>query len=270
MNSKVVTFSAVVGFFAVTLTGCDNSATTTAQSQGTQAPTAQVCTVKIGSTGQSFPNGYKENDKLTGFDIEIAEKIGEKIGCKVEWTLAEFGGLMGQLETGRLDTIANNVVETQARRQKYNFSVPYVFYGTQIVTNVANTDINSTKDLYGKTVSGVLGSNHITNLKRAFANGEIEIKTYETRDGAVQDLIYNRVQGYVNSKPVLLADIKRNNLPFKLVGDPLFDEHVSFPFAKTPEGEKLLAQFNKALGELKQEGALTALSIKYYGEDISL
>ena len=132
-----------------------------------------------------------------------------------------------------------------------------------------NADINTYEDLKGKTISGVLGSNHLKNLQKQFPNNEVNVKTYETRDGAMYDLVYQRVDGYVNSKPILLAEIKRGNLPFKLVGDPLVIEEVGFPFEKNEKGEKLSQEFNQAIQKLKENGTLKSLSIKYYGEDIT-
>lgn len=245
---------------AVVLVGCDNQNNKTDN---------QPRTLKIGSTGQSYPNGFKQEGKLVGFDVEVTEAIAKELGYNIEWVTAEFGGLMAQLETGRLDTVANAVAVTEARVQKYNFTDPYSFYGSQIVTNQKNTDINTLDDLKGKTISGVLGSNHITVLKNAFPNDQIKIRTYETRDGAMYDLVYNRVDGYVNSKPILLAEIKRNNLPFKLVGQPLVIEQVAYPFNKNEQGEQLRNQFNKAIDKLQKEGVISQIAIKYYGQDIS-
>ena len=95
------------------------------------------------------------------------------------------------------------------------------------------------------------------------------MKTYETRDGAMYDLVYKRVDGYVNSKPILLAEMKRGNLPFKLVGEPLVIEQVGYGFARNERGEKLRAEFDQAISKLKANGTLKALSEKYYGEDIT-
>lgn len=59
-------------------------------------------TLRVGSTAQSYPNGYEENGKLVGFDIEVLEKIAKNLGYQVEWVRSDFAGLMGQLETKKL------------------------------------------------------------------------------------------------------------------------------------------------------------------------
>lgn len=225
--------------------------------------------LRIGSTGQSYPNGFKQDGKLVGFDVETTEAIAKELGYQVEWVTAEFAGLMGQLDSGRLDTVANAVAITEARRAKYHFTQPYSYYGSQIVTHTDNKDINNFADLHGKTISGVLGSNHLKNLEKQFPNKEVTVKTYETRDGAMKDLEFKRVDGYINSKPILLAEIKRGNLPFKLVDKPLLIEEVGFGFAKNEQGEKLRNEFDQVITKLKANGTIKALSEKYYGADIT-
>ncbi|NUF28367.1 putative amino-acid transport system substrate-binding protein [Gilliamella bombicola] len=258
---KISTLLSALLLTSLTLMGCDN--------QSSHQVTEQNI-IKVGSTGQSYPNGYKQDGKLVGFDVEVTEAIAKELGYKVEWNIAEFGGLMGQFDSGRLDTIANAVAVTPARQAKYDFSNTYSFYGSQIVTHKDNNNINQLSDFKGKTIAGVLGSNHINNLKKAFPNNEITIKTYETRDGAMYDTEYQRVDGYVNSKPILLAEIKRKNLPFKLVGEPITIEQVAFPFSKDEKGQALREKFNQAIEKLRTNGTLKNLAIKYFGEDITL
>jgi putative amino-acid transport system substrate-binding protein len=249
--------AALISLFV--LTGCGDKGETN----------KEVRVIKVGSTGQSYPNGYKDNDKLIGFDVELTEAIAKELGLQIEWVLTGFSGLMGQLDADRIDTVANVVSATKARREKYNFTKAYSYYGSSIVTHIENTDINVLDDLHGKTISGVLGSNHLNVLKERFPNNEVNVRTYETRDGAMYDLVYKRVDGYINAKPILLAEIKRAKLPFKFVGDPLILEDIAYPFSKTKKGEQLLKDFDNALAKLRARGVIKELSVKYFGEDIS-
>lgn len=257
---KKVTLSVLALTTAFLVAGCDSG----------KSGSEQGKVLKVGSTGQSYPSGFKQDNKLVGFDVEVTETIAKDLNYKVEWVTADFSGLMGQLEARKLDTVANVVAITPARQEKYNFAQPYSYYGSQIVTHKDNTDINTLADLKGKTVAGVLGSNHVNNLKKAFADGSVNIRTYETRDGAMNDALSKRVEGYVNSRPILLAEINKRNLPFKLVGEPLVIEEVSFPFHKDENGDALRKQFDAELTKMREDGRLKALAEKYFGEDISV
>lgn len=240
---------------------------TTEKSGGSEA-SKEKKVLRAGSTAQSYPNGYEEDGKLVGFDVEVFEKVAENLGYEVEWVKSDFAGLMGQLETGKINTVANFVAVTEERKQKYNFSEPYAYAGATIVTHKDN-DYDSLEDLKGKTVSGVLGSNNVKNLEKF--DPEIIPKTYETRDGAMNDAINKRVDGYVNSKSALIAEINKGDLPLKFVGEPFLYEDIAFPFVKTEEGEELSKAFNAEIKKLREDGTLTELSKKYFSdEDITV
>ena len=99
--------------------------------------------IRAGSTGQSYPNGFREGDKLVGYDVELLETAAKDLGYTVQWTTAEFSGIMGQLEAGRLDTVANNVAVTAARKEKFDFTATYAYLGAQVVTKADNTSIKA-------------------------------------------------------------------------------------------------------------------------------
>jgi len=230
---------------------------------------AEKKVLRAGSTGMSYPNSYKEGDKLVGFDVEVLETIAANLGYTVEWVNTDFSGLMGQLDVGKIDTVANVVAITEERKEKYYFTDPYSYAGVTIVTHADNTHINTLDDLKGKTVAGVLGSQNVKNLQKFDVNGEIKIRTYENRDGAQNDVLNKRVDGYVQSKANLLAEIKKNNLPLKFVGEPFHYEDVGFPFQKTEENKALIEQINAEIKKLREDGTLKRLSEKYFGEDIT-
>ncbi|MEZ3498397.1 amino acid ABC transporter substrate-binding protein [Pantoea sp. KPR_PJ] len=259
MQKGLIALSIVMA--ASLLSACDNN--TSAQEDD------NATTIRVGATGLSFPGAFKKDGKLTGFDVDVTEAIAKDLNYNIEWVTSDFSGLMGQLEGGKLDTVANVVAITPARQEKYHFSTPYSYYGSQIVTGKGNTNINTLDDLRGKTIAGVLGSNHLVNLKKAFGDNGVTIRTYESRDGAMNDAINNRVQGYVNSGPILLAEINQKGLPLKFVGEPLVIESVGFPFHKDEKGDKLRAAFDKEVEAMRKDGRLKAISEKYFGEDIT-
>ncbi|GJM68337.1 hypothetical protein HMSSN036_05530 [Paenibacillus macerans] len=139
-----------------------------------------------------------------------------------------------------------------------------------IVTHKDNTNINTLDDLKGKTVAGVFGSQNVKNLEKFDTKGEIKVRTYETRDGAQNDVLNKRVDGYVNSKASLLAEIKKQDLPLKFVGEPFHYEDVAFPFMKNDKNTALIEQINAEIQKLRDDGTLKQISDKYFGEDITV
>ena len=88
---------------------------------------------------------------------------------------------MGQLDSGRVDSVANAVAVTDERKEKYQFSNPYSYIGSQIVTSLNNKEINDFSDLKGKKVAGVMGSNHTEALEAFNKKNNYGISTKHTK-----------------------------------------------------------------------------------------
>jgi cystine transport system substrate-binding protein len=104
--------------------------------------------ITIATEGTWAPWTYHdENDKLVGFDVEVAEAIAEKIGVEAEFIEGEWDGLLAGLEVGRYDIMANGVEITDEREEKYNFSLPYGYIRTAIIVRGDDDRIKSFEDL---------------------------------------------------------------------------------------------------------------------------
>ncbi len=228
--------------------------------------------IKAGSTGQSYPNGFRDGDKLVGYDVELLETAAKDLGYTVQWTTAEFSGIMGQLEAGRLDTVANNVAVTDARKQKFDFTTTYAYLGAQVVTKADNTTIKALEDLGGKTVSGVLGSDNLRRIEEWGKAHNVALKTrpYETRDAAMQDMIKGQVDAYINSDGILHAEEKREGKTlFNYIGDPIGYDEIALPFTRNTTTGDLRTKLSEVFDKMRSDGRLKALSEKYYGTDVT-
>lgn len=224
-------------------------------------------TVKIATAGTIFPNAFKDNGKLTGYDVDVAKAAAKAEGYNTKFTVTDFDGIFGQVDSGRVDTVANDIGATPERKDKYIFSTPY----NSETTNIAvynNASYQSIKDLEGKTVatSGA-GNNFISALQKY--DPKIKIKVYETRDQAIQALITNRVDGLLYSRSTLSAIIKKQNLKWRVVKGDASETKVAFPFADNTQGKKLRSVFNKGLKKIENDGTLDKISQKYFGYDIT-
>ncbi len=249
------------------LAACGNSTKKTASTSATEK---EQTVIRVGATGQSFPNSYKEGDELVGFDVEVFEAVAKKLGYKVEWTTGSFDGLVAQLNTGKLDTIANNFAITDERKKTLQFSDVYAYAHTGIAVKEDST-AKELKDLEGQTIAGVSGSNKVTILEEYIKenNLDITVRTYDTREGAQLDTEKGQVAGYVQDSAILSATIKKDDLPLRVLPDSLSNDQVAFPFLKNDAGDKLKKAFDKELVKLQKDGTLTKLSKKYYGSDVT-
>lgn len=218
----------------------------------------------VGVTGTSFPTAYKSDNKLTGFDVDVIQAAAKKAGYKVKFVTGEFDGLLGQLDNGKLDTVANDIAITPARQQKYQFSHVYNKEETTVAVQ-KSSGLKDLKDLEGKTVAGASASNNTQNLQNY--DSKINIKMYDARDVTFQALLAGHVDGVVNTRNNLEALIKAQHYPWTVLKGSAATVKIALPFSKNEEGNKKLKKLNPAIDELKKDGTLKKLSEKYFGYD---
>ncbi|MBV1840064.1 MULTISPECIES: amino acid ABC transporter substrate-binding protein [Photobacterium] len=230
--------------------------------------TAMAATdVKVGMSGRYFPFTFVKQDQLQGFEVDVWNEIGKRNDYKVEFVTANFSGLFGLLETGRIDTISNQITITDERKAKYLFADPYVIDGAQLVVRKGNDSIKSTNDLAGKTVGVNLGSNYEQLLRKLDKDGKINIKTYDT--GIEHDVALGRTDAFVMDRLSSVELIKKANLPLQLAGQPFEKIENAWPFLKGEKGEKLRDEVNQALAAMREDGTLKNISIKWFDADIT-
>ncbi|MBY5948994.1 amino acid ABC transporter substrate-binding protein [Photobacterium rosenbergii] len=230
--------------------------------------TAMAATdVKVGMSGRYFPFTFVKQDQLQGFEVDLWNEIGKRNDYNVEFVTANFSGLFGLLETGRIDTISNQITMTEERKGKYLFSEPYVVDGAQLVVRKGNDKIAGTADLSGKTVGVNLGSNYEQLLRKLDTDGDIQIKTYDT--GIEHDVALGRTDAFVMDRLSSLELIKKANLPLQLAGEPFEKIENAWPFVQGEKGEKLRDEVNVALEAMRKDGTLAEISIKWFDADIT-
>ncbi|WP_144821746.1 amino acid ABC transporter substrate-binding protein [Marinobacter piscensis] len=228
---------------------------------------AQEKPLKVGMSGQYFPFTFVEQDEIKGFEVDIMDALGKEMGRDIQYETANFSGLFGMLQSGRIDTVANQITITDERQKAYIFSEPYVYDGAQVVTKKGNTEVESVEDLKGKTVAVNLGSNFEALLKELPYADQINIKTYESN--LERDTALGRVDAFVMDRVSASQIIKEKPLPLELAG-PTFSQITNAnPFHDTEEGRALRDEVNQALATLREDGTLASISEKWFGTDIT-
>jgi putative amino-acid transport system substrate-binding protein len=121
---------------------------------------ASAETLRVGMSGGYFPFTFVQQDVLQGFEVDFMRAVAEKTGDDVEFVTMSFSGLIGALESGRIDTVANQITITPEREAKFVFSEPYVYDGAQVVVKAGNEgEIDGVEALKGRSVAVNLGSN---------------------------------------------------------------------------------------------------------------
>lgn len=243
--------------------------TSTNSNTDSSTSTSSSKTITIGTTGQTYPNTYYDDDNnLTGFDIEVTEAITKKLGYSIKWEIiGDVPGLLTAVDSGKIDTVANAVTVLPERQETYDFSDTVAYYAAQIAVKT-DSSYQTVADLDGKTVSATLGSSNI-NLLEAY-DSKVNIKTYDDRSAVFSDANSGAVDGVLNQRQFLQQTIKEQGLDLRIIDENIGWNEAAYPFAKTDEGNSLKEEFNSALKELSKDGTLKELSEKYFSEDVTV
>ena len=153
----------------VALVGCGqkdtggNGSTTTNQLEAIK----KAGVLKVGIEGTYKPYTFHaENGDFTGYDVDLARAIAEKLGVKVEFTEAAWDSLLAGVDSGRLDTVINAVSVTDERKEKYDFTDAYLYIPRQVVVRSDNETLKSWDDLKGAKVATSKALHHRSDLCR--------------------------------------------------------------------------------------------------------
>ncbi len=233
----------------------------------TMGTAAAAETLTVGMSGGYFPFTFVKQNELQGFEVDVMNAVGEEAGFDIEFETMSFSGLIGALDAGRIDTIANQITVTPEREAKFVFTQPYVFDGAQVVTKKGNDEVAGVEDLRGKTVAVNLGSNFEQLLRDLPYADEIDIRTYESN--IEQDTALGRVDAFVMDRISSAQVIKESPLPLQLAGKPFSEIRNALPFRDDAEGRALRDRVDAALTTLKENGTLAEISAMWFGTDIT-
>ncbi len=220
---------------------------------------------RIGTEGTYAPFTYHDpNGQLVGFDVEIGREIAKRLGVKPEFLEGKWDGLIAGLDANRYDAVINQVGITEQRKQKYDFSDPYIASKAVLIVRGDNDGIKGFADLQGKKSAQSLTSNF---AKLAEESGASLVGT-DGFDQSIQLVLNGRADATINDSLSFL-DFKKHkpDANVKIAAQEADADHSGVIIRK---GEpELLAAINKALAEIKADGTYQKIADTYFGQDVS-
>ncbi len=220
---------------------------------------------RIGTEGTYAPFTYHDaNGQLAGFDVEIGREIAKRLGVKPEFLEGKWDGLIAGLDANRYDAVINQVGITEQRKQKYDFSDPYIASKAVLIVRGDNDGIKGFADLQGKKSAQSLTSNF---AKLAEQSGASLVGT-DGFDQSIQLVLNGRADATINDSLSFL-DFKKHkpDANVKIAAQEADADHSGVIIRK---GEpELLAAINKALAEIKADGTYQKIADTYFGQDVS-
>lgn len=223
--------------------------------------------IVVAMEGTWAPWTYKdESGELVGYDVEVAKAIAEKLGVEATFITGEWDGLLAGLDAGRYDIMANGVDVTPDRSEKYDFSTPYAYNRMAVIVKGDNNAITKMEDLSGKKTANTISSTYAETARSYGA----EVTGVDDLAATFELLYSGRIDATLNSEVTYYDYMAQHpDADLKIACLAVEADSVAIPMRKGEETKALREAVDKAIGELREDGTLSELSVKYFGTDIS-
>lgn len=218
-------------------------------------------------TSPDYPpyESIKPDGTYEGFDIELMEAIGEKMGVTIEWKEQSFDGIIAALQSNQGDAAISGMNVSEERLLSVDFSDIYKADGDLYTAVVKVEDGFATiEDLTGKTIAvqtGTVQEGAMNAIAEKYGFTVVSQKSYAT---IIEDIKLDRVDALVidSTNAATYAQEDATLMNFNLVDEAL-DGKAGTAIA-FPKGSEWVAKVNAALAELVSDGTIAALDAKWF------
>ncbi|MCG7391587.1 transporter substrate-binding domain-containing protein [Microvirga sp. ACRRW] len=238
--------------------------------------------MKVATNSGWPPQSYlDDNNKLVGFDVDVANEVAKRLGVKVSFETPEWNVMTGGRWHGRFDVAVGSITPTKARSQVIDFAGIY-YYSPYVFVVHKDSKAASRDDLNGKKIgveTGTTSEDYINRRLEIDAPGLApiqytltpgEVKTYADSMLPFDDLRLGdgtRIHAVIAPEQTAQNAIK-NRYPVKVLpGDAAFKEPL---VVVTDKGDpEWTAKLGSIIQAMKDDGTLSKLTTKWYGNDYS-
>ncbi len=241
----------------------------TACGGGSSEDENSLSTVETGvlhmATNAAFPPYEMTDDEggFEGIDVEIAEKIAEKLGLELQVDDMDFSSVLTSVQGGKADIAMAGLTVTPERQENVDFTESYAT-GVQVVIVPEDSDIKTVDDLADDkmigTQEGTTGYIYCSDTPENGGYGEDHVIAYTNGATAIQALLAGKVNAVViDSQPA--KEFVAANDGLKILETEYVTEDYAIGISK--DNPELLEAVNNALKELIDDGTVQEILDKY-------
>ncbi len=230
------------------------------------------------------PSDALTTAEMQGFDVDVAIEVGKALGVETCFATPDWDMITAGNWSNKWDVSIGSMTITVERQKVLDFSVPY-YYTPAVVAVRADSPYTSLADLAGKALCAGTSTTYEFWLNGDTAGlglpassiyaqppAGVKVITLPTDQECAQALAAGRTDfdGYVTSATVVSANIAAG-LPVKQLGDAVYSEDLAAAFDKAASlpTASLKAEIDKLFTAMHSDGRLSALSLKWFGEDLT-
>ena len=214
------------------------------------------------------PMNYKDADgNWTGFDTEFAQAVAKELGVEVRFQEIDWPNKYMELESGNIDVIWNGFTlglesDGVSRTEYVDFTHAYLENRQCIVTATEKLTTLNTKDSF-KGLKGVAeGGSSGEGVAIELAGAEDKITKFASQAEALMELIAGNADFAVIDYQMAKAMAGKGDyatLSINTAYEPASEVYA----IGCRKGSDMVAEINKAIEKLSDNGTLAALAEKY-------
>lgn len=271
-NTKVFSLAALLAASTLALAACGGNETSDTEGTTAWDEIQEEGKLIVATSGTLLATSFRDSasDELTGFEVEVAREVAERLNLEIEFKEMGFDEMLSSVQTGQVDIAANDIEISEDRLEEFIFSTPIKYsYGTAVVRKDDLSGISSLEDLEGKKAAGASTSIYM-QIARDYGAEEV---TYDNASNEV----------YLRDVSIGRTDVILNDYYLSTFGVAAFPEmnitiHPDIKYAPSEVGlvmnknnEELAENVNRVIEEMLEDGTITEISEEFFGgADVSV
>ncbi len=215
----------------------------------------------VGTDPGFRPFAEQRNGQLQGYDIDLVNELGRRLGLEVEFVPVGYDALYDALSTGRVDLLAAALPLAPEQGWRARFTTPYLNAGQLLIVRTG-ADIQNEGQLGGRRVGVALGSEGDTlarKLRRDLPTMTLR-STYETPEQVLDALARGQLDAAITDTVSALTGISQH--PKLVIARPLtFEPYV---LAVPISAYQLHHEINRKLDEMQQDKVFEQLNARWF------
>lgn len=208
-----------------------------------------------------------------GFDIDLMNEIGNKLGYEIQYDNMEFDGVIAAVQSNSCDAAISGLTINAKRKKSVSFTDAYYSGAAQILI-VASNDTHytgTTKEELDEQLKNQAIGVCSGYTGQFYAKGDedwgfkaiegADVKIYENVSTAIADIKNGTINAIIMDDSVAKEAANANSADVKVIDVALTIEEYGIAINK--DNTELVEKFNTALKELKEEGKIDQLLEKY-------
>ena len=224
----------------------------------TSAAVAQE-TIRIGTEGAYPPyNFINDANEVDGFDRAVGDALCARAGLSCEWVINDWDTIIPNLVAGNYDLIMAGMSITEARAELISFTQSYLLPDPSVYVTLAGKDASVTK--------GVVAAQSNTIQAGHVAETEASLLEFPTPDETIAAVRSGEADAVLADNEFLKPIVEESNGELIFIGGKvLIGGGLGIGVRKSDN--ELREKFDALIGEMKKDGTLNELIVKWFGEE---